>query len=61
MQQNQVQDRELTITLKLSQLNVIIGGLDELPHKYSRPIIDLINKQATEQLDKGSLSDKIVN
>lgn len=64
MQQNQAQDPEVTITLKVSQLNVIIAGLDEIPHKFSRPIIDAINQQATEQFEKsagGSLADKIVN
>lgn len=58
------QDPEVTLTLKVSQLNAIIAGLDELPHKYSRQIIDEISRQAQSQMQnrpQGPLSDKVIN
>lgn len=58
------QEQEVTLTLKISQLNVVISGLDELPHKYSRPLIDDIGKQVQSQLQnrpQGPLSDKVIN
>lgn len=63
MAAKQTKDPEVVLTLKVSQVNMIIGSLDEVPHKYSRPIIDLITKQATEQLNvpEGPLSDKVID
>ena len=57
---------ELTLTLDLNSVNNIIAALDELPHKYSRPIIDNITQQAQTQLQQqnvpeGPLSDKVVS
>lgn len=46
------QDIDITLVLKLSKVNVLIGALDELPHKFSRVVIDEIHKQAMEQLPK---------
>lgn len=60
----QQQELEVNLTLKISQLNTIIAGLDELPHKYSRQIIDEISRQAQSQIQnrpQGPLSDKVIN
>ena len=51
-QQPEVKDPELTLTLKVSQINVVLASLDELPHKYSRGVIDTIQKQASVQVQK---------
>ena len=64
-QQAQQEDIEITLTLKVSVVNTIIAALDELPHKYSRPVIDLISQQAMPQVNasqppQGPLSDKTI-
>ena len=51
-QKPETKDQELTLTLKISQINVILASLDELPHKYSRVIIDTIQQQANAQIQK---------
>ena len=51
-QQPEVKDPELTLTLKISQINVILASLDEVPHKYSRNVIDTIQQQANAQVQK---------
>ena len=51
-QQPEVKDPELTLTLKISQINVILASLDEVPHKYSRNVIDTIQQQANAQIQK---------
>lgn len=52
---------EVTISFTVNQLNVIIAGLDELPHKMSRPLIDKISRTAEEQLKpQGELASKVV-
>lgn len=58
-QQPEAKDSELTFTLKISQINVILASLDELPHKYSRSVIDTIQQQATAQLQKLQESGEI--
>lgn len=62
--QPQQQEPEVNIHLKVSQINLVIAGLEELPHKYSRPVIDNISQQAQSQLQRsvpeGPLSDKVV-
>lgn len=63
-QQSQ-QEPEVTLTVKASWVNVIIAGLDEVPHKYSRPIIDAVSNQAQEQLKRqqgpsGPLQGKVI-
>ena len=45
-------DLELSIDLKFSEINLILAALDELPHKYSRGVIDTIQKQASDQVQK---------
>lgn len=51
-QQIQQNDPDVTVTVKLSKLNLIIAGLDELPHKVSRIVIDDLAKQAQMQLQQ---------
>jgi hypothetical protein len=46
------QDPEITVVLKLNEINTIIGSLDELPHKVSRLIIDKLRFQAISQLQQ---------
>ena len=62
--QAQQQEPEVTIKLKVSQINLVIAGLEELPHKYSRPVIDNVSQQAQAQLQapapQGPLSDKVI-
>ena len=41
---------EATVVFKVSELNTIMQTLDEIPHKYSRNLIDFVNKIAAEQL-----------
>ena len=43
-------DIDLTFALKLSQANIILAALDEIPHKLSRTIIDSLQQQALLQL-----------
>ena len=62
-QVQQQQDPEFQFTFKVSQINLIIAGLDELPHKYSRPMIDEIQKQIqaqNQQAPEGPLGSKVI-
>lgn len=43
-------EAELTFTFKVSVINLILAALDELPHKYSRKVIDDIQAQAQAQV-----------
>jgi len=43
---------ELTFVLKLSQANIILSALDEIPHKLSRGIIDSLQQQAVPQMQE---------
>ncbi len=40
---------EFTLKLQAEQINVILAGMDELPHKASRRTIDAILQQVREQ------------
>jgi hypothetical protein len=51
-QKPETKDQELTLTLKISQINILLASLDELPHKFSRVIIDTIQQQANAQVQK---------
>ena len=44
------QDVEVTLTLKVSAVNTILVALDEVPHKFSRALIDAIVSQAQAQI-----------
>jgi phage terminase large subunit-like protein len=64
MQPQQQEDPQVTLTLKASWLNVIIAGLEEIPHKFSRQVIDSVSQQARAQLEnkpQGPLSSKVIN
>jgi hypothetical protein len=56
----------LRLVVPASMYNMIIAGLEELPHKYSRPVIDELAKQSKEQINQqqnnlqGPLSNKVV-
>jgi len=51
-QKPEAKDPELTLVLKISQINVLLASLDEVPHKYSRGVIDTIQQQANAQVQK---------
>jgi len=65
------QDIDVTLTLKLSQVNIIIASLDELPHKFSRQVIDAVHQQTLAQVNPqgggqpkglgGDLAGKVIN
>jgi phage terminase large subunit-like protein len=64
MQPQQQEEPQVTLTLKASWLNVIMAGLEEIPHKFSRPVIDSVSQQARAQLEnkpQGPLSSKVIN
>lgn len=44
------QEQTVSVTLTINQLNAVMAGLDELPHKFSRPVIDAISQQVQPQL-----------
>jgi len=55
---------KLTLTVDAQTFNIIMTGLEELPHKISRKIIDELVQQIQPQVkDKpqGPLSDKVLN
>ena len=61
------QEQSVTITVTLNEFNTMIAGLDELPHKFSRGLIDKVSIQAREQLQpqqpsqpEGSLGTKVI-
>ena len=43
-------EKEVTLTLSVTEVNTILGALDEIPHKISRKVIDKIIQQAQAQL-----------
>jgi hypothetical protein len=50
-QQQQAQSvPELTLNVNVNELNIIIAGLQELPHRVVDPIIKKIFQQAQAQL-----------
>jgi hypothetical protein len=57
---------KITLTLDVQTFNTIIMGLDELPHKVSRLVIDELVSQAqpqvksSDQLPQGPMSDKVI-
>jgi len=63
-QVQQTQEVTVSLTLTISEVNTIIAGLDEIPHKFSRGLIDKITTQAREQLQtqqpEGSLETKVI-
>jgi hypothetical protein len=43
---------EIKLTLKVSDVNMVLASLDEMPHKMSRRIIDNIIQQAQSQIQQ---------
>jgi hypothetical protein len=43
-------EKIITLNVNFLQLNTIMSGLDELPHKISRPVFDFISNQAKPQI-----------
>jgi hypothetical protein len=43
-------EKEITLTLTVNETNIILGALDELPHKLSRKVVDKVIEQAQAQL-----------
>lgn len=63
MNQNEI---TLTLTVDVNTFNLIMAGLDELPHKLTRRTIDNLGQQAQSQIQHqqapaGPLSDKVIN
>lgn len=52
VEQNQPEapEQELTFVFKISEINLILRALEELPHKLSRRMIDNIFAQAQPQV-----------
>ena len=64
MQPQQQEEQQVTLTLKASWINVLMAGLEEIPHKFSRPVIDSVSQQARAQLEnkpQGPLASKVIN
>jgi len=53
-EQTQVQAKDVFVNLRVNveEVNVILAGLEELPHKISRRVVDNIIGQSQEQLKK---------
>jgi hypothetical protein len=50
--QQQQQIPNVTIEVNVNELNVIMGGLQELPHRVVDPILRKIMEQAQAQLQR---------
>ena len=48
-QPTQQPEAEFTFVVKVSEANLILAGLEELPHKISRRLIDNLVQQAQSQ------------
>jgi hypothetical protein len=42
-------EQEFKFTLKISEVNIVLAALDEMPHKVSRRVIDNLIQQAQSQ------------
>lgn len=45
-------EKELSLFLNVAETNIVLGALDEIPHKISRKVIDKLIQQAEAQLKK---------
>jgi hypothetical protein len=45
-------EKELSLLLNVAETNIVLGALDEIPHKISRKVIDKLIQQAEAQLKK---------
>lgn len=64
-------DQTIELKVDIQTFNTIIAGLEELPHKISRRVIDELARQAQPQVDpqggnmgnstpQGPLSNKVI-
>ena len=44
------QEPTVNVELNVNELNIILGGLQELPHRVADPILRKLMQQAQEQL-----------
>lgn len=49
----------ITITLPIEQMNVILAALAEVPFRVSSPVIVEIQKQAQSQLELGPVEEDL--
>jgi len=49
---NQLDVKEVTLNLTVGEVNLVLGGLGELPAKLSINLIEKIRMQATAQLQQ---------
>ena len=49
----QPQALTVTLTIDVNEFNIIMGGLQELPHRIVDPILKKIFQQAQSQLQQG--------
>ena len=68
-QNQEVQQPDVDVTFKLSFVNALIRALDEVPHKWSRNVIDALSQATSTQLQErqqtleqpeGPLGSKVV-
>ena len=52
IQPKEAAEKEVTLVFKLTEANIILSALEELPHKVSRKIIDNMIQQAQSQLQQ---------
>ena len=45
-----MEDKDITVTLKISELDVVLAGLGELPMKVALGVLSKIREQAAPQL-----------
>ena len=45
-------EQELKFTLTVSEANIVLAALDEMPHKVSRRVIDNVIQQAQSQIQQ---------
>jgi len=58
-------DTKINLSVTIEELNIIFGGLEEVPHKFSRKVIDSLSQQAQPQVNAqqgptGPLQDKVI-
>lgn len=56
MQQN---EQKINLSVTIDELNIIFGGLEEVPHKFSRKVIDNLSQQAQAQVKQSQPQGQI--
>ena len=60
MTQEELEKKELSLTLTVKEVNIILSALDELPHKVVSPLIIKLSEQGQEQvrgIEEGNKED----